>query len=109
MFHRIEKLQKMVNHLLGLCADGGADVAPEDPSLSPEEKKQERLGVMLLQMQDGELERRYVLRMEKWLSSDPKALRYYVDFQSLTAMLHIHFNPDRFSKNAISEHLFATQ
>ena len=109
MLRQIEKLQKMVNHMLGLCADSGADVVCEDAALSPEEKKYERLGIMILQAQDGVLEPRYALRMQKWLLCDEKALRYYVDFQSLTAMLDLHFNPDRFSSNLIREHLFATQ
>jgi hypothetical protein len=108
MLRQIEKLQKMVNHLLGLCADSGADVVHDDYSLSPEEKKYERLGVMVLKAQDGVLEPRYILRMEKWLTCDPKALQYYVDFQSLTAMLYIHFDPDRFSQN-LNENLFVTR
>jgi hypothetical protein len=109
MFHQIEKLQKMVNSLLGLLPAGVDDAVSDDPPLSPEEKKYERLGIMLLKAQDGELEHRYALRMGKWLSSDPQALRYYVDFQSLSAMLSLHFNPERFSSNSISQQMLSMQ
>jgi len=109
MLHQIEKLQKMVNNLLGLCADGEGDAVQDGLPASPQEKKYERLGIMILKAQDGELERRYLLRMEKWLLSDPHALRYYIDFQNLSAMLHVHFNPSRFRNSLIDEHIPATQ
>jgi len=67
------------------------------------------LGTMLLKLQDGELEDRYLLRLEKWLLCDEAAMRYYIDFQSLNAMLSMHFNPDRFSRDLIGEQIFATQ
>jgi len=108
MFKKIGKLQKMVNSLLGLCADSRADEVFGDLRQTPEDTKRERLGVLILKIQDGVLEERDLRRMEKWLSSDPQTLRYYVDFQFLTAALYFHFNPERFSKNPISEHLFAT-
>ena len=106
---QIEKLQKMVNNLLGIFADRGADTVLDDYALDPEAKAQERLGVMLSKAQDGMLEERYYLRMEKWLLCDESALRYYVDFQSLSAMLSMHFNPDRFRRNLVGEQVFATQ
>ncbi len=110
MIHRqIEKLQKMVNNLLGLCAGGRTEAALKDTDLFPQDSRYERLGIMLLKAHDGALEDRYFLRMEKWLLCDEAALRYYVDFQSLTAMLSMHFNPDRFSPNMVSEQISATQ
>ena len=99
MIHRqIEKLQKMVNNLLGLCAEGKIEAALEEVDLSPPDSQHERLGIMLLKLQDGALEDRYLLRMEKWLLCDEAAMRYYVDFQSLTAMLHLHFNENKLGK-----------
>ena len=99
MVHRqIEKLQNMVNNLLGLCAETGAETTQEEADLSSENTQHERLGVMLLQLQDGLLKERYVRRMEKWLLCDKDALRYYVDFQNLTALLHMHFNENKFGK-----------
>ena len=110
MIHRqIEKLQKMVNNLLGLCAEGKAEAALEEVDLSPQDSRHERLGTMLLKLQDGVLEDRYLLRMEKWLLCDKAAMRYYVDFQSLTAMLYLHFNHDRLAPDLISKQVFATQ
>jgi hypothetical protein len=64
---------------------------------------------MLLKLQDGDLEERYQHRLEKWLACDQSALRHYVDFQTLTAMLHMYFNPNQFSKSMLSEQFFVTQ
>ncbi|MEN8127665.1 MAG: hypothetical protein ABFR90_07650 [Planctomycetota bacterium] len=96
MLRQIEKLQRIVNNLLGLCADSGTDAVLDDLPPDSEAKKYERLGVMLLQVQDGVLEERYLRRMEKWLLCDKAALRHYVDFQTLTVLLQMHFNPARF-------------
>jgi hypothetical protein len=82
MFKKIEKLQTMVNNLLGLCAEGGADVISDECPVTLEDKKYERLDVMLLKLQDGDLEERYQHRLEKWLACDQSALRHYVDFQT---------------------------
>ena len=109
VYRQIEKLQTMVNNLLGICAEGKTEAVLEDPDLFPQDSRYERLGVMLLKAQDGVLEDRYLLRMEKWLLCDVSALRYYVDFQSLTAILSMHFNPGRFSRNLASEKIFTTQ
>ena len=100
---RIEKIQKMVNSLLGICAQNGAgEVSQEqdNQALSTEDRKYERLGTLLLKMQDGVLEKRSILRMGKWLSCDACALQSYIDFQSLTALLYEHFNKHRFEKTA---------
>lgn len=98
MFRQVEKLQKAVNNLLGLCTEAGDKAVQKDGDLSPEDSRHERLGVMLLQVQDGVLEERYFRRMEKWLLCDEAAMRYYIDFQSLTAMLQMHFNENKFGK-----------
>ncbi len=94
MLGKIDKLQSEVDDLLGLCAEAGG---VDDPSvLGLQENKQLRLGVMILKMQDGDLEPRYVQRLGKWLGCDEQALRYYVDFQGITAMLSCHFNKSKF-------------
>ena len=98
MHDEIDKLQQEVDELVDLCADSGAGDLMEEYSPTDEEKKYERLGVMILKMQDGVLEKRYFLRMEKWLLADSEALRYYVDFQQLSAVLYDHFNKSRFRK-----------
>jgi hypothetical protein len=60
-----------------------------------EEKDKLRLGEMILKLQDGELEERYFLRMQKWLMCDDKALRYYIEFTQLCAGLYLTFNETR--------------
>lgn len=50
--------------------------------------KHSRLGQMILRLQDGDLEQRYVHRLEKWLLADQEALKYYVEFSHLCADLH---------------------
>jgi hypothetical protein len=54
-----------------------------------DEKKQLRLGEMILKLHDGELEDRYFLRMQKWLECDRGALRYYAEFVQLCASLRL--------------------
>ena len=96
IYRQIEKLQKVVNGLLGLCG-GAGDKAESEAVDLPRISRQEQLGIMILKAQDGVLEDRYLRRMEKWLLCDQVAMRYYVDFQSLSAMLSMHFNPDQFT------------
>lgn len=90
MLRQIEKIQKMVNSLLGRCADAGADVMEV-----PADQKYEELGAMILKAQDGELPRRSWLEMQRWLVNDSEALRYYINFNALTVLLRYHFNSDR--------------
>ena len=59
------------------------------------EKDKLRLGEMILKLQDGELEERYFLRMQKWLMCDEKALQYYVEFMQVCAGLYLTFNKTR--------------
>ncbi|MHC4373060.1 MAG: hypothetical protein ACYSTO_02600 [Planctomycetota bacterium] len=54
VYRQIEKLQKMVNSLLGLCAEGKAEAALEDTDLFTQDIRYERLGVLVLKAQDGE-------------------------------------------------------
>lgn len=84
MFRKIKKLQNDVDELLDLCAE------PDDT----EENEYQELGEMILKAQDGELGRRGFKKMEKQLTKDEEALRYYIDFQLLTAMLREHFDKD---------------
>ncbi len=96
MFRKINKLQAEIDEMLELCDQAGA-TSQEEP-VTAEEKKHERLGVMIMKAQDGVLEERYLLRMEKWLACDPAALRYYLEFQNLTALLYEHFDKNRLSR-----------
>lgn len=84
---KIESFQSQIDELNELCAE--ALSMPEEYA-----GRNERLGVMILKLQDGTLEKRYALRLEKWLLSDPEAFEYYIDFINLTADLHLHYNPD---------------
>ena len=86
----IQHLQSQVDEMSGLCSE-----ALDSDDLQT--RRHERLGVMLLKLQDGDLEARYTQRLEKWLLADPIALQFYVDFMSLSALLHFHFQPNRLS------------
>lgn len=100
MLRQIEKIQKMVNSLLGHCCEAGADVAPNPSS---QEDKYEDLGVMILKAQDGDLPQRSIIEMNRWIMNDTSVLDYYVDFQHMTALLKTHFNPSRFHVNLSCE------
>jgi len=71
------------------------------PTQSFQDREYQRLGEMILKMQDGVLERKYVSRLGKWLSCDKKALKYYVEFNQLSAMLHSLYS----KKQEITEEL----
>lgn len=86
----IQSFQQQIDELNDLCSEAVSD--------SRHVRRNERLGVMILKMQDDRLEKRYVMRLEKWLLSDPEALDFYVDFAQLTAILQLHFHPEICSK-----------
>lgn len=88
MNRKIDKLQEEIDQLLDLC-DSGKDA---------EYDEYEALGVMVLQAQDGVLESGEFDRMEKWITQDKQALRYYVDFQLLTVQLHEYFSKGWFGR-----------
>jgi len=52
-----------------------------------------RLGQLILRMHDGDLETRYIHRLERWLMADPEALDYYVQFTWLCTSLSLLYNP----------------
>lgn len=91
---KIDSFQLQIDELNELCAEVLS---------APQECKSwnERLGMMILKLQDGTLEKRYALRLEKWLLSDPEAFEYYIDFTNLTAELHMHFCPESLEKKQI--------
>ena len=103
MLHQIEKLQKMVNRLLGLCEEAGSDVAMDGIPDDYSDTKYEKLGVFVLKSQDGVLSKGSAKVMGKWLARDEEAHRYYIDFMDLTAMLHFHFQLNKYIPSLTSE------
>lgn len=83
----IEHLKSQIDDLNDLLSEV---VEPD----SVQSRRRERLGILLLKMQDGQLDQRSVGRLEKWLLSDPEVLEYYIDFMTLCALLRCHFHPD---------------
>lgn len=83
----IKELKSQIDSLNDLLSEV---VEPE----SEQSRRQERLAVQLLKLQDGQLDQRVVNRLGKWLLADSDSLEYYIDFMMLTALLRIHFNPD---------------
>lgn len=71
-----------------------------EPISLPSERL-ERLGILLLKLQDGQLEGKFVHRLEKWLRADPEALEYYLEFMMLSTLLRFHFHPEMVSSAAI--------
>lgn len=93
MYDDIENIQSEINKLNQLCEDSLSSIFESEPA-NPKARRWQRLGVFILKLLDGVLERRYVLRLEKWLRADADARRYYIDFMHLTALLHMHYNPE---------------
>lgn len=94
MLRKIDKLQADVDDLLDLCAEAGGEFEPTGRRTI----RQQRLYVMGLKMQDGNLCSRHIHRFGKWLSCDRQALADYVEFQQLTVLLYEYYNPGRFRK-----------
>lgn len=93
----LDKLQIEIDELNRLIDQtAGADDLTLGDDL--ETKRNTRLGILLLKLQDGLLEQRHFNRLQKWLQADTSALGYYIDFMSLTAMLHLHYHPDTIEK-----------
>ena len=63
---------------------------PDQEDLPPEQ--QQELGVMILKMQDNELEQKGFSRLEKWLSTDSRALSFYVEFTQICVCLRSMFS-----------------
>ena len=103
MLRQIEKLQEMVNRLLGLCKEAGSEVAMDGIPNDYSDRKYEKLGVFILKFQDGVLSKRSTKVMKKWIARDEEAHRYYIDFIDLTVMLRLHFQPNKFSPSLTTE------
>jgi hypothetical protein len=102
MFEDIDNIQSEINELNRLCDGALGTPEPEAPA-DPKARRLERLGILILKLLDGLLERRYFLRMEKWLKADADARKYYVEFIQLTTALHFYYHPECFTKNLPKE------
>ncbi|MCF7954525.1 MAG: hypothetical protein K9M75_01870 [Phycisphaerae bacterium] len=105
---QIDKLTAIINSAVGrnktdACQSHSFGVKPA--KTSRQDLESQRLGVMILKMQDGLLEQRYVSRLGKWLSTDENALRYYIEFNQLSAMLSSIYSK---KQNKITEELLLT-
>ena len=102
MLEEFDNIQSEINKLNRLCQESLGSAFESEPT-DPKARRWERLGVFILKLLDGVLERRYVLRLEKWLLSDAEARQYYVDFMHLTTLLHFYYNSDRYKAPRITE------
>ena len=76
-----DKIKDMVNMI-------DMSVAGDKPGREElTEDQQQELGVMILKMHDNELEQKGCSRLQKWLTTDRRALRFYVDFTQMCASL----------------------
>jgi len=91
MHEQVDKIQKEIDELVRLCAENGAEALQEALG----EDKFAKLGFLLLKMQEDDLEDRQFEALQRWLRSDEEALRFYIDFQTLSAMLYSHFDAER--------------
>lgn len=105
---QIDRLTDIINTAVGrkktdtILSETSMQPAPRQ---SRQDLEYQRLGEMILKMQDGVLEQKYMSRLGKWLSCDEKALRYYVEFNQLSALLRSFYG----KKQKITEELFLTK
>ena len=106
---QIDKLTAIINSAVGRKKTDESQshlfgVTPQKSSR--QDLEYQRLAVMILKMQDGLLEQRYVSRLGKWMSSDEKALKFYVEFNQMSAMLRQIYGK---KQTRITEELFLTR
>lgn len=84
---KLRSIQSQVDELNRLLAEVIESAPPPSSRL-------ERLGILLLKLQDDQLEDKLIRRLEKWLQADSEALEYYLEFMMLSALLRFHFHPE---------------
>ena len=94
---RIDTLQGQIDHLNQLI-DETTQMHNERKPKALSERKHQRLGVMLLKLQDGELSRRGFERLEKWIVTDPAIRDYYINFMDLCGLLRMYYRPVELEK-----------
>jgi hypothetical protein len=92
MHEKIDEIQRQVDELIGLCAEAGAD--PKDDILLRRDRS-ERLGYLILKLQDGQFKEHQLRSLERRLLRHADAMQYYVEFQMLTALLREYYHPER--------------
>lgn len=106
---QIDKLTAIINNAVGRKKTDESQshlFGVEPPKRSRQELEYQRLGEMILKMQDGLLEQRYVSRLGKWILSDEKALKFYIEFNQLSAMLRQTYGKNQ---NKMTEELLLTR
>lgn len=92
----LDSLNQQVDELNRLIDE---TTQPEKVDEDLRSKRNIRLGILILKMQDGALPDPYVHRLGKWLAADASAREYYLEFMELCAMLRFHFQPDLVQKS----------
>jgi hypothetical protein len=90
---RIKDMVNMMDRSVGkdeLFSDGGELSGHSDQELT--EDQQQELSVMILKMQENELPQKSFSRLEKQLSNDRRALKFYVEFTQICACLRSVFS-----------------
>lgn len=100
--HEIEKIRGKIAHLSRMIHNvtGGekADKQRDNDSIRmPEEDREydsryEKLGTLILRLQDGDMEPKHFSHIEKQLLEDADALKYYTEFTLLCCMLRELFS-----------------
>ena len=81
MIHMIERSVSGDKILDKQCGnDPGQEYLTDD--------RQQELGIMILKMQDNELEEKCFSRLDKLLSTDLGALKFYIEFTQICVGLH---------------------
>ena len=96
IYQKIELIRTKINDLTGMINRSVAvDELPDTSESCGKDCQnqdftpthQQRLGIMILKLQDDQLQQKYLSRLENWLLADPQALNFYVEFTQLTAGL----------------------
>ena len=94
----IESLQSQLDDLNALI-----DETAE--SSSADNLRREQLQILFLKDQDGDLSQQDFDCLQEQLKNDPNALREYLEFTQISALLHLHFNPELAEQALTSLHI----
>ena len=103
---KINQVSRMIHNVTGgHMADEPSEKLSFD-SFAGEDSyyvRYEKLGALILRLQDGELEKKYLMRLEKWMLADIDAVRYYVEFTNLCGMLRMFYGKGGVDADQLSD------
>ena len=78
-------IHRKIEHITGKIKDMVNIIDTPDKPLTA--SQQQKLGIMILKLQDHELEQTQFSRLQEWIINDRRALRFFVEFAQISESL----------------------